>query len=1550
MAAKLEVFCGTSAFWDPELTWNTTTPDFTACFQKTVLLWIPFGFLWMMAPLETYYLLKSTSRFIPWTGINVSKLVITSALAILALADLSYSVHRHVSWGWDVPSADYYAPFIKLVSFLLVIAFIVAGRLRGIISSGILFLFWLILVIASAFTYRSVIIQALDEDSVEDKFDFTINMIYYPLVVASFLLSCFADAKPYHRQFKPVSGEKECPEQFTSFLSKLLFSWFTKLAIVGWKRSLVYSDLWSLNHEDKTENVLPIFDKFWQEHLSKCQFLSRSAAYSRRKDDEVNFSHHDKKKNKPNIVVALCKTFGPFFMSGAVFKLIHDVLQFVTPKLLKLLIGFVSNNEPLWKGMFYAVLMFVATTIQSITLSVYFHRMYIVGMRIRTALISVIYRKALVMSNSARKELTMGEIVNLMSVDAQRFMDLMTFLNLLWSAPLQIILALVFLWDELGPSVLAGLGIMILMIPINGVIASHTKKLQVKQMKTKDKRVKMMNEILGGIKVLKLYAWEESFQKQVNDTRDKEVKDLKKIAYLNAVTSFLWSTAPFLVSLASFTVYVLVDPHNILDAQRAFVSITLFNILRFPMIMLPSLITMLVMASVSVTRMNKFVGSEELDPYVCHDDQEVDPIVIEHGTFTWSREEGPVLKDINLRIHQGMLVAVVGQVGAGKSSLLSALLGEMEKLEGLVNVKGSIAYVPQQAWIQNATVKDNILFAQPLNAKLYKEAIETCALCSDLDILPGGDLTEIGEKGINLSGGQKQRVSLARSVYSDADIYILDDPLSAVDSHVGKHIFEKVIGPQGVLKEKTRLLVTHSISFLSETDLIVVIKDGMILELGSYKELLEKKGAFGEFLLQYLQEDMDQVENFNPKELEAIEEIVSKVGSPELECQLSKIDSESGDIEQQRRERLRSLSQQLSISSSHSEHSAPSGNFSGSVNIKESISTSGKVMDGKMVDGQPIQSRDGTKLIQSETAETGEVKLSVYLTYFKSVGYLWVVAVVITYLAMQSFSVGSNIWLSAWSNDKPQEDGTQDTSQRNLRLGVYGTLGAGQGIAALLGSFFLSYGTMQASSLLHCQLLLNILRSPMQFFDTTPIGRIVNRFSKDIDTLDITIPMNLRSFLACFLQVLATLFVISLETPIFLVVILPMAVVYYLVQKFYIATSRQLKRLESITRSPIFSHFSETLAGVSTIRAYNAQERFVQESNARVDTNQSCYFPSTVSNRWLAIRLEFCGNCIVFFAALFAVLGRDTLSPGSVGLSVSYAVSITAVLNWMVRMSSELEANIVSVERLLEYTTTPNEAPWNVEDHKPQKSWPDKGVVIFKDYATRYREGLDLVLKGISCNMNEGEKVGIVGRTGAGKSSLTLSLFRIIEAAGGSISIDGVDISKIGLHDLRSKLTIIPQDPVLFSGTLRMNLDPFNKYSDEEIWRALEHSHLKSFVSGLEAGLEHEVAEGGENLSVGQRQLVCLARALLRKTKILVLDEATAAVDLETDDLIQATIRKEFSDCTVLTIAHRLNTIMDYTRVVVLDQGKIIEFDSPEALLKDNTTVFYSMAKDAGLV
>uniref|UniRef100_A0A8D1ZQH8 Multidrug resistance-associated protein 1 n=1 Tax=Sus scrofa TaxID=9823 RepID=A0A8D1ZQH8_PIG len=1486
----LRGFCsadGSDPFWEWNVTWNTSNPDFTKCFQNTVLVWVPCSYLWVCFPFYFLYLSRHDRGYIQMTHLNKAKTALGFLLWIVCWADLFYSFWER-SLGKLLAPVFLVSPTLLGVTMLLATFLIQIERRRGVQSSGIMLTFWLVALLCAIAILRSKIMTALKEDAVVvDIFRNVTFYIYFSLVLIQLVLSCVSDRSPLFSE--TIHDPNPCPESSASFLSRITFWWIT-----GQPVRIVYSSK----------------DPAKPKGGSKVDVNEEA---------EALIVKSPQKERDPSLFKVLYKTFGPYFLMSFLFKALHDLMMFAGPEILKLLINFVNDKKaPDWQGYFFTALLFISACLQTLVLHQYFHICFVSGMRIKSAVIGAVYRKALVITNSARKSSTVGEIVNLMSVDAQRFMDLATYINMIWSAPLQVILALYLLWLNLGPSVLAGVAVMIFMVPLNAVMAMKTKTYQVAHMKSKDNRIKLMNEILNGIKVLKLYAWELAFKEKVLAIRQEELKVLKKSAYLAAVGTFTWVCTPFLVALCTFAVYVTIDKNNILDAQKAFVSLALFNILRFPLNILPMVISSIVQASVSLKRLRIFLSHEELEPdsiqrLPIKDAGTTNSITVKNATFSWARSDPPTLHGITFSIPEGSLVAVVGQVGCGKSSLLSALLAEMDKVEGHVAIKGSVAYVPQQAWIQNVSLRENILFGRQLQERYYKAVIEACALLPDLEILPSGDRTEIGEKGVNLSGGQKQRVSLARAVYCNSDIYLFDDPLSAVDAHVGKHIFENVVGPKGMLKNKTRLLVTHGLSYLPQVDVIIVMSGGKISEMGSYQELLARDGAFAEFLRTYASAEQEQGEP---------EDGLGGISSPGKEAK----QMENGVLVTEAAGKH--LQRQFSSSSS----------YSGDVG-RHHTSTAELQKPG-------AQTEDTWKLMEADKAQTGQVKLSVYWDYMKAIGLFISFLSIFLFLCNHVAALVSNYWLSLWTDD-PIVNGTQEHTK--VRLSVYGALGISQGVTVFAYSMAVSIGGIFASRRLHLDLLHNILRSPMSFFERTPSGNLVNRFSKELDTVDSMIPQVIKMFMGSLFNVVGACIIILLATPVAAVIIPPLGLIYFFVQRFYVASSRQLKRLESVSRSPVYSHFNETLLGVSVIRAFEVQERFIRQSDLKVDENQKAYYPSIVANRWLAVRLEFVGNCIVLFAALFAVISRHNLSAGLVGLSVSYSLQITAYLNWLVRMSSEMETNIVAVERLKEYSDTEKEAPWRIPEVAPPSTWPQVGRVEFRDYGLRYRDDLDLVLKHINVTIDGGEKVGIVGRTGAGKSSLTLGLFRINESAEGEIVIDDVNIAQIGLHDLRFKITIIPQDPVLFSGSLRMNLDPFSQYSEEEVWTSLELAHLKGFVSALPDKLNHECAEGGENLSVGQRQLVCLARALLRKTKILVLDEATAAVDLETDDLIQSTIRTQFHDCTVLTIAHRLNTIMDYTRVIVLDKGEIREHGSPSELLQQRG-LFYGMAKDAGLV
>uniref|UniRef100_A0A7N5KP40 Canalicular multispecific organic anion transporter 1 n=1 Tax=Ailuropoda melanoleuca TaxID=9646 RepID=A0A7N5KP40_AILME len=1027
-----------------------------------------------------------------------------------------------------------------------------------------------------------------------------------------------------------------------------------------------------------------------------------------------------------------------------------------------------------------------------------------------------LFFQALLLSNVSRKRFSTGEVINLMSADAQQLMDLTANLNLLWSAPFQILMAVSLLWQELGPAVLAGVAVLVFVIPINALVATRVKKLKKSQTKNKDKQIKLLNEILHGIKILKLYAWEPSYKKKIIEIREQELEVQKLSGYLAVFSMLTLTCIPFLVSLATFGIYFLLDEGNILTATKVFTSMSLFNILRLPLFDLPTVISAVVQTRISLDRLEDFLNTEETSYIISL----------------------LFLCSLNIKIPEGALVAVVGQVGSGKSSVLSAILGEMEKLTGVVQRKGSVAYVAQQAWIQNCIVQENILFGSVMQKQFYERVLEACALLPDLEQLPNGDQTEIGERGVNISGGQKHRVSLARAVYSGADIYLLDDPFAAVDVHIGKQLFEKVIGPSGILKNKTRILVTHNLTLLPQMDLIVVMESGKVAHMGTYQELLSKTRNLTNLLQAFSEQEKGE----------------TMKNKPTMPC------------------------------------------------------------------------------------------FAVILKYLQAFGWLWVWLSLAAYLGQNLVGIGQNLWLSAWVKEaKHMSEFTEWEQIRSNKLNIYGLLGLMQGLFVCCGAYILTRGSLAASRTLHTQLLDNVLHLPLRFFETNPIGQIINRFTKDMFIIDIRFHYYLRTWVNCTLDVIGTVLVIAGALPLFILGVIPLVFLYFTIQRYYVASSRQIRRLAGASRSPIISHFSETLSGVSTIRAFGHEQRFIQQNREVVNENLVCFYNNVISNRWLSVRLEFLGNLMVFFAALLAVLAANSIESAIVGLSISYALNVSHNIHEC--FLSLLFIFMIFLVIIIIFLCF--KAPW-ITSKRPPSQWPDKGIVEFINYQARYRDDLGLALQDITFQTHGEEKIGIVGRTGAGKSTLSNCLFRIVERSGGKIIIDGIDISTIGLHDLRGKLNIIPQDPVLFSGTLQMNLDPLDKYSDSELWQVLELCHLKEFVQSLPKKLLHEISEGGGNLSVGQRQLVCLARALLRKTKILILDEATASIDFETDNLVQTTIRKEFSDCTILTIAHRLHTIIDSDRVLVLDSGRITEFETPQNLICQKG-LFFQMLTEAGI-
>ncbi|KAK6150130.1 hypothetical protein DH2020_017655 [Rehmannia glutinosa] len=1165
----------------------------------------------------------------------------------------------------------------------------------------------------------------------------------------------------------------------------------------------------------------------------------------------------------------------------------------------------------------------------------YFQNVMRVGFRLRSTLVAAVFRKSLRLTHESRKSFASGKITNLMTTDAEALQQICQSLHTLWSAPFRIIIALILLYQQLGVASLLGALLLVLLFPIQVLeicyhisgnvgyvgslpgktmllsetfIISKMQKLTKEGLQRTDKRIGLMNEILAAMDTVKCYAWENSFQTKVQSVRNEELSWYRKAQLLGALNSFILNSIPVVVIVTSFGIFTLLGGH--LTPARAFTSLSLFAVLRFPLFMLPNIITQVVNANVSLKRLEELLLAEER---ILLPNPPVEPglpaITIKNGFFSWeAKAERPTLSNINLDIPIGSLVAVVGSTGEGKTSLVSAMLGELPPVaDATVVIRGKVAYVPQVSWIFNATVRDNILFGSTFEPAKYEKSIDVTSLQHDLDLLPGGDLTEIGERGVNISGGQKQRVSMARAVYSDSDVYIFDDPLSALDAHVGRQItqlqhpqlgsdkqsllfgplsFEKCI--RGELRGKTRVLVTNQLHFLSQVDRILLVHEGTVKEEGTFEEL-SNNGV----LFQKLMENAGKMEEY-VEEKEDFGKIDDKTSKPIV----NGLNNE----------------------------------------VPKDANQTNKKKEGKSI------------LIKQEERETGVVSWHVLMRYKNALGGAWVVMILfMCYFLTEVLRVSSSTWLSYWTDQSSSSDRHGPLFYNT----VYSLLSFGQVLVTLTNSFWLITSSLYAARQLHTAMLNSILRAPMVFFHTNPLGRVINRFAKDLGDIDRNVAPFAGMFLNQVSQLVSTFVLIGIVSTMSLWAIMPLLVLFYVAYLYYQSTAREVKRLDSVSRSPVYAQFGEALNGLSTIRAYKAYDRMANINGKSMDNNIRFTLVNMSGNRWLAIRLETVGGLMIWFTATFAVMqnGRaenQEAFASTMGLLLSYALNITSLLTGVLRLASLAENSFNAVERVGTYIELPSEGPAIVEDNRPPPGWPSTGSIRFEDVVLRYRPELPPVLHGISFKISPSDKVGIVGRTGAGKSSMLNALFRIVELERGKILIDDCDISKFGLMDLRKVLGIIPQSPVLFSGTVRFNLDPFNEHNDADLWEALERAHLKDVIRRNSLGLDAEVSEAGENFSVGQRQLLSLSRALLRRSKILVLDEATAAVDVRTDALIQKTIREEFKSCTMLIIAHRLNTIIDCDRILLLDAGQVVEFDTPETLLQKEESAFSKMVQSTG--
>ncbi|KAL8772637.1 MAG: hypothetical protein Q9209_002298 [Squamulea sp. 1 TL-2023] len=1287
-----QLLCGNIEGWGPISPFRY---DFTPCFLD---VWISsvavFGIV--LGPAAIWYLLKRREPSpVTKNWHFYAKLLVIAALILATTVQAGLQIKALPGiWFGDF---RFWTSIITLFSLAIIACIQYLEHWRSRQPNGVVLFYWLLLLVVYGVKLRSLISQK----SFENRLAYFVTFcITFGLAALEFVLEYFVPKK--QSAYDALGDEDECPIEYADIFSRLTFGWMTPMMKFGYKDFLTQDDLWNLRNRDTTKAAGGALRDAWDIELEK---------------------------KHPNLWIALFRAFGGPYYRATLIKSVSDALAFAQPQLLRLLITFIDSyrkgqqRQPVIRGAAIAIAMFVVSASQTVCLHQYFQRAFETGMRVKSSMIALIYSKSMKLSNEGRAAKSTGDIVNYMAVDTQRLQDLTQYGQMLWSAPFQIALCMISLYQLVGLSMLAGVGAMILMIPVNGLIARVMKQLQKEQMKNKDSRTRLTTEILNNMKSIKLYAWSTAFMNKLNIIRnDQELKTLRKIGASQAVANFTWSTTPFLVSCSTFAVFVLTVDKP-LTTDIVFPALTLFNLLSFPLAILPMVITSIVEATVAVGRLTDYFTAEEVQPEaVITKDPAIytgdEAVRVRDATFTWDKSRH-CLEDINFSANKGELNCVVGRVGSGKSSLLQTLLGDIWKISGEVVVHGRTAYVAQQAWVMNATVKENIVFGHRWDPHFYDRTINACALMEDFKTLPDGDRTEVGERGISLSGGQKARLTLARAVYARADVYILDDCLSAVDQHVGRHLIDQVLGPRGLLASKARILATNSIPILLEADFITLLRDGRIAEKGTYDQLMAMKGEVSNLI---------KTANNEEEETPSPSEDSSKTtSSPQSEDSTTVIGTGNG--EEDDRDQLQEGFGELAPLRGNG--GGTGRRFSSSTLRRASSASPFKGPQGKLPD------EEGAKTKQSkEVGEQGKVRWDVYGEYAKTSN-LFAVAVYMTVLiAAQTVSIGGSLWLKNWSEVNQRYRGNPEVGKY---IGVYFAFGVGSaGLVVVQTLILWIFCSIEASRKLHERMAFAIFRSPMSFFETTPTGRILNRFSSDIYRVDELFVNTARA--------IYTLVLIAASTPAFVTLILPLGGVYLYIQRYYLRTSRELKRLDSISRSPIYAHFQESLGGMTTIRAYRQQQRFALENEWRVDENLRAYFPSISANRWLAVRLEFIGSFIILAAASFAIISVATgsgLSAGMVGLAMSYALQITQSLNWIVRQTVEVETNIVSVERVLEYARLPSEAPERVSKNKPKIGWPAHGAVNIQNYSTRYRPGLDLVLKDINLDIKPHEKVSI---------------------------------------------------------------------------------------------------------------------------------------------------------------------------------------------------------------
>ncbi|XP_026427639.1 ABC transporter C family member 10-like isoform X4 [Papaver somniferum] len=1120
------------------------------------------------------------------------------------------------------------------------------------------------------------------------------------------------------------------------------------------------------------------------------------------------------------------------------------------------------------EGYVLVILLLITKFIESLSQRQWYFRCGLLGIEVRSLLSAAIYKKQLRVSSASKTKLSAGEIINYVTVDCYRVGEFPFWLHQTWAACLQVCLGLAILFRAVGVASLAAFVVIVLSVLCNTPLAKLQHEFQSKLVIAQDKRLKAISEAILNIKVLKLYAWEMYFKSVIDRLRNEEVKFLEANQRMKGYNTFLFWISPILVSAATLvTCYFTRVP---LNPGNVFTFLAALRVLQEPVMRTPDIIAMTIHAKVAFRRIVIFLAAEELE---CAKFRQIEftenhkhAISISSGNFAWEGNPSMLtLKSVNLEVKSGEKVAICGQVGAGKSTLLAAILGEVPKVDGMVQAYGKIAYVSQMAWIQSGSIQDNILFGCTMDKQRYQETIEKCSLVKDLEMLPYGDLTEIGERGINLSGGQKQRIQLARALYQDADIYLLDDPFSAVDADTAGNIFNEYI--MGALSGKTVLLVTHQVDFLQSFDSILLMADGEIQHVAPYRLMLSSNRAFHDLVKAH--KDTTTAEMGTSDKCG-----ISSEDAQKIYCR----DQLVGSVEHQ--------------------------------------------------------------LIEREERETGDTGWKPYLQYLnQNKGFFYFSVAIICQIIFLIFQILQNYWMAA---------NVQNPVVSKLRLVLTFTL---IGCSSIFFTLFRSLATvalgMKASESIFNQLLSSLFHAPTAFYESTPLGRILSRVSSDLSIVDLDLASNFVKTVMAAIITLSYIGVLAVITWQVVFVSIPMVYMVILVQRYYSASANELMRINGTSKSMIANHLGESITGAVTIRAFGEEDRFFTENLNLIDRNASSSFHIFSANEWLIQRLEIlCAIILCSSALVMVLLPAKTIGSGYIGMTLAFGLALNMHLVFAVQVKCTLANDIICVERLNQYMQIPGEASDVIEENRPLPSWPAIGRVEIRDLKIRYRLNTPIVLHGISCTFEGGHKIGIVGRTGSGKSTLIGALFRLVEPMEGKIIIDGIDISTIGLHDLRSRLGIIPQDPTLFNGTVRYNLDPLSQHTDQEIWEVLAKCQLRENVQEKEKGLDSSVQQDGVNWSMGQRQLFCLGRALLRGSQILVLDEATASIDNTTDAILQQTIRTEFKKCTVITVAHRIPTIMDSSMVLVLSDGKITEYDEPMKLMKMEGSLFGQLVKE----